>query len=117
MQHKDIERLINLRGKEYPDVMQSLKMMSPTKADVLVDQEFSYGAGYFTGSDDFFGYPDLCSVLTFWHENRLFYILRFAGHWEANIGGMMEEVEGDLVELFDETCRLFEINPINALAA
>lgn len=38
-----------------------------------------------------------------------FFILKFADHWEANIGGMMEECEGELIDLFDETCEIFDI--------
>jgi hypothetical protein len=43
----------------------NVELLSPEQADQRMVDEFNYQPGYFTGGDDFFGYPDLTGVLFF----------------------------------------------------
>lgn len=106
---QDVARLHKERGDQYPLAIATMQLLTPEEADAHFEPEFC-DPGYFTGknSDSFDGYKGLTDVLV-WKApvddgtwSQTFYILRFADHWKANIGGMMEELPGELVYLFDE---------------
>jgi hypothetical protein len=102
----EIEALQISRAENYPTEMETLNLVTPKQADIKFSTPY-----YGMEKDNFSSMPGIESILLFeTPSDGTFFILRINGHWEANIGGMMEEMPGELVDLFDETAGIFGFN-------
>jgi len=106
---RTLNELIEARAANY-SFLNNASLVSPDVANAVFCTPF-YGF-----EENYFNvYENLNAVLLFnahvsgSKRTTTFFILQFADHWEANVGGMMEECEGDLIELFDEVCGIHDI--------
>ena len=104
--------LINARSDDYSFLKNNIAEFSPKAANMLFkNTRCCY-------EDDFFdAYENLAAVVIFTarvsddDDDSTFFILKYADHYEANVGAMMNEESGELIDLFDETCEIFDIRP------
>ncbi len=103
--------LIDARADEYSFLKSNVAEFSPAAANVMFNSLNIYEENYFSLFDNLVAVLIMSARVADDDDYTTFFMLKYADHYEANTGGMLEECEGELIDLFDETCQIFEINP------
>ncbi len=103
--------LIDARSDEYSFLNSNIAEFTPRTANIMFNALDIYEKNYFDLFENLVAVLIMSARVADDDDYTTFFMLKYADHYEANVGAMIEECEGELIDLFDETCQIFEINP------